>query len=274
MRNEGMYRLFWGVVFIVCLGVLAIWEFSVCNPEAVRWFDSDESCTSTTFSLLSRPSAIVSYIISGDYGVDLLINKSLMTITSTLAAIIISVLLTAVAGVTGIFVRPIWDLSYRILWFLQIVPLIVIGWMLQLAFGDFDKIAFGVVVGAFPLLNSVIVSAKHLPLPLQEILQLHQSSRWVAVKHLLLPYCVRRFFGSLNACAALAMVGVMICELNGGENAGLGQAIWRATRAENSNETAMYTLAAIAISLGFFGICSLAERLAANFMPWYPHIES
>ena len=96
--------------------------------------------------------------------------------------------------------------------------------MLFLGLGPASKIAFGVLLGFFPVTLSVLAGIRQVPDTLIAVAVSMGAGRWTLFRKVMLPAMASTMVGGLRSGLALSVVGVLVGELLGAR-AGLGYVI-------------------------------------------------
>ena len=96
--------------------------------------------------------------------------------------------------------------------------------MLFLGLGPASKIAFGVLLGFFPVTLSVLAGIRQVPETLITVAVSMGAGRWTLFRKVMLPAMASTMVGGLRSGLALSVVGVLVGELLGAR-AGLGYVI-------------------------------------------------
>ena len=96
--------------------------------------------------------------------------------------------------------------------------------MLFLGLGPASKIAFGVLLGFFPVTLSVLAGIRQVPDTLIVVAVSMGAGRWTLFRKVMLPAMASTMVGGLRSGLALSVVGVLVGELLGAR-AGLGYVI-------------------------------------------------
>ena len=161
----------------------------------------------------------------------------------------------AVAG--GLWIGRIYE---PLLAALYAVPSIV--WypslMLFLGLGPASKIAFGVLLGFFPVTLSVLAGIRQVPETLITVAVSMGAGRWTLFRKVMLPAMASTMVGGLRSGLALSVVGVLVGELLGAR-AGLGYVINYAYGLMMTAEYAALVVLVAAAVLLLDGVGSLIE---------------
>ena len=131
--------------------------------------------------------------------------------------------------------------------------------MLFLGLGPASKIAFGFLLGFFPLTLAVLAGIRQVPATLVTVAVSMGAGQWTVFRKVMLPAMVSTLAGGLRTGLALSVVGVLVGELLGAR-AGLGYVINYAYGLMMTAEyAALVVLVAVAVLL-LDGAAALAEQ--------------
>ncbi|HTY79803.1 MAG TPA: ABC transporter permease subunit [Candidatus Bathyarchaeia archaeon] len=131
--------------------------------------------------------------------------------------------------------------------------------MLFLGLGPASKIAFGFLLGFFPLTLAVLAGIRQVPATLITVAVSMGAGQWTVFRKVMLPAMVSTLAGGLRTGLALSVVGVLVGELLGAR-AGLGYVINYAYGLMMTAEyAALVVLVAVAVLL-LDGAAALAEQ--------------
>ena len=119
--------------------------------------------------------------------------------------------------------------------------------MLFFGLGPASKIAFGVLLGFFPIVLSVLAGIRQVPATLVTVAQSMGARPWTVFCKVMLPAMASTMVGGLRAGLALSVVGVLVGEILG-SRAGVGYVINYAYGLMMTREYAVLALiAAVAV---------------------------
>lgn len=131
--------------------------------------------------------------------------------------------------------------------------------MLFLGLGPASKIAFGFLLGFFPVTLAVLAGIRQVPATLVTVAVSMGAGQWTVFRKVMLPAMASTLAGGLRTGLALSVVGVLVGELLGAR-AGLGYVINYAYGLMMTAEyAALVVLVAVAVLL-LDGAAALAER--------------
>jgi len=145
-----------------------------------------------------------------------------------------------------------------------IAPLLV-AW---LGFGPRPKIVMVVLICFFPIIVSAAAGLASTPAELGELVQSLSASWWQTYVKVRLPWALPQIFVGLKVSMSLAVIGVVVAEINSPQN-GLGSVIVLSGQSLNSSLAfAAITILAL-ISVALFYLVVGIERL---LLPWAKEI--
>ena len=131
--------------------------------------------------------------------------------------------------------------------------------MLFLGLGPASKIAFGFLLGFFPVTLAVLAGIRQVPATLVTVAVSMGAGQWTVFRKVMLPAMASTLAGGLRTGLALSVVGVLVGELLGAR-AGLGYVINYAYGLMMTAEyAALVVLVAVAVLL-LDGAAALAEQ--------------
>lgn len=130
--------------------------------------------------------------------------------------------------------------------------------MLFLGLGPASKIAFGFLLGFFPIVLSVLAGIRQVPATLVTVAQSMGARPWTVFRKVMLPAMASTMVGGLRAGLALSVVGVLVAEILG-SRAGLGYVINYAYGLMMTREYAVLALIAAAAVLALDVAGALVE---------------
>jgi NitT/TauT family transport system permease protein len=151
---------------------------------------------------------------------------------------------------------------------LQIAPKVAFAPLFVLWFGYtvYPKILVAVLIVFFPVLINVLTAIRAVDPDMVNLTRALNASRWQIFRMVEFPAALPALFSGLRIGATLAVIGVVVGELVGG-NTGLGYLL---VFGEGSGNTAMVFVSIIVLTL--IGIVAylaviLAERRVLHYMP-------
>ena len=130
--------------------------------------------------------------------------------------------------------------------------------MLFFGLGPASKIAFGVLLGFFPIVLSVLAGIRQVPATLVTVAQSMGARPWTVFRKVMLPAMASTMVGGLRAGLALSVVGVLVGEILG-SRAGVGYVINYAYGLMMTREYAVLALIAAAAILAVDTVGALVE---------------
>jgi len=130
--------------------------------------------------------------------------------------------------------------------------------MLFFGLGPASKIAFGVLLGFFPIVLSVLAGIRQVPATLVTVARSMGARPWTVFRKVMLPAMASTMVGGLRAGLALSVVGVLVGEILG-SRAGVGYVINYAYGLMMTREYAVLALIAAAAILAVDTVGALVE---------------
>jgi ABC-type nitrate/sulfonate/bicarbonate transport system permease component len=130
--------------------------------------------------------------------------------------------------------------------------------MLFFGLGSASKIAFGVALGFFPIVLSVLAGIRQVPATLVTVAQSMGARPFTVFRKVMLPAMASTMVGGLRAGLALSVVGVLVGEILG-SRAGIGYVINYAYGLMMTREYAVLALLAAAAVLALDTAGALVE---------------
>ena len=130
--------------------------------------------------------------------------------------------------------------------------------MLFFGLGPASKIAFGVLLGFFPIVLSVLAGIRQVPATLVTVARSMGARPWTVFRKVMLPAMASTMVGGLRAGLALSVVGVLVGEILG-SRAGVGYVINYAYGLLMTREYAVLALIAAAAILAVDTVGALVE---------------
>jgi NitT/TauT family transport system permease protein len=192
-----------------------------------------------------------------------LLGHFMSTLVSALLGFLLGGLLGAACGYL-LGMSKLWErvLSPYIL-ALQIAPKVAFAPLFIMWFGynSIPKLLVTVLIVFFPILVNVLQSMKTVDRDLVNLARVYSMSRWTIFRKIEVPSSLPNLFAGLRIGATLAVIGVTVGELVGG-NTGLGFLI---TYGEGQANTAMVfdaiiLLTVIGIAL-YFAVAAVEKRV-------------
>ncbi len=214
--------------------------------------------------LLPSPSAIVIA------GLDVSAAEWLSNISATLrvavmgyiVAIVVSIPL-AIALVNSRFLSRT---LYPIIVIVQSTPIVAVAPIIVVTLGasDLPRVVITFLITFFPIVVSTVTGLMATPEELIELSRSLRAGRAREMLHIRLPFAVPYIFSALKISTTLAVIGAVIAEFVAAEH-GLGFFIMFSTSFFKIPQAFAGLVVLVALSLGFFRLCTLAQRW---FVPW------
>jgi NitT/TauT family transport system permease protein len=201
-------------------------------------------------------------------GKDRLIDHTLITAGAVVVGFVLGGLLGMVVGYAlGVSPTAEMVLSPYIL-ALQIAPKVAFAPLFVLWFGYtvYPKILVAVLIVFFPVLINVLSAVRTVDPDLINLVRAFSASRWQIFKKIEFPAAMPALFSGLRIGATLAVIGVTVGELVGG-NTGLGFLL---VFGEGAGNTAMVFVSIILLTIiGIlaYGAVVLTERRVLHYLP-------
>ncbi|NIZ08472.1 ABC transporter permease [Pseudooceanicola sp. HF7] len=192
-----------------------------------------------------------------------MLGHTVSTLISTVIGFILGSLLGAACGYL-LGMSPLAEkvLSPYILG-LQIAPKVAFAplFIIWFGYGDIPKLLVTVLIVFFPILVNVLQSMKTVDHDLVNLARVYSMNRWTIFRKIEVPSSLPNLFAGLRIGATLAVIGVTVGEMVGG-NTGLGFLI---TYGEGQANTAMVFnaiifLTIIGIAL-YFAVSGVEKRV-------------
>ena len=177
----------------------------------------------------------------------------------------------AIGFVLGLAPRAELILSPYIL-ALQIAPKVAFAplFVMWLGFTVYPKILVAVLIVFFPVMVNVLSAVRTIDPDLVNLARSFSATRWQIFRMIEVPAAMPPLFAGLRIASTLAVIGVVVGELVGG-NKGLGYLL---VFGEGQGNTAMVFVSIIfltAIGIVAYGLVVLAERRVLHYLPRAPY---
>jgi NitT/TauT family transport system permease protein len=231
--------------------LIVVWEAS-CRIFAIPSY------------LLPSPSAIVTA------GLNVTADQWLSNIGATLRVAVMGYLLAIVISiplaVALVSSRFLSRTLYPILVIVQSTPIVAVAPIIVVTLGasDLPRVVITFLITFFPIVVSTATGLMATP---EELIELSRSLRAGRVRemlHIRLPFAVPFIFSALKICTTLSIIGAVVAEFVAAEK-GLGFFIMFSTSFFKIPQAFAGLAILVALSLGLFRLCSLAQRW---FVPW------
>ena len=136
--------------------------------------------------------------------------------------------------------------------------------MLFFGLGPASKIAFGFLLGFFPIVLSVLSGVRQVPATLVTVAQSMGARPWTVFRKVMLPSMASTMAGGLRAGLALSVVGVLVGEILG-SRAGLGYVI---NYAYGLMMTREYAVLAVLVGAGVLALDTAGALVEARVKRW------
>jgi len=151
---------------------------------------------------------------------------------------------------------------------LQIAPKVAFAplFVMWMGFTVYPKILVAILIVFFPVLINVLTAIRSVDPDWINLARSFSASRWQLFRLIEAPATLGPLFSGLRIGATLAVIGVVVGELVGG-NQGLGYLL---TFGEGQGNTAMVFVAIILltiIGIAAYGLVVLAERRVLHYLP-------
>jgi NitT/TauT family transport system permease protein len=185
-----------------------------------------------------------------------------------------SLLGLAIGCVLGVSPRTEVILSPYLL-ALQIAPKVAFAplFVMWLGFTVYPKILVAVLIVFFPVMVNVLSAIRTVDPDMINLARTFSASRWQIFRMVEYPATMSPLFSGLRIASTLAVIGVVVGELVGG-NKGLGYLL---TFGEGQGNTALVMVSIIMLTLiGIvaYGAVALAERRILHYLPRAQHSTS
>jgi NitT/TauT family transport system permease protein len=201
-------------------------------------------------------------------GAERLLLHTGITALEVVAGFTIGSILGALIGfILGLAPRAELVLSPYIL-ALQIAPKVAFAplFVMWLGFTVYPKILVAVLIVFFPVMVNVLTAIRTVDPDMVNLARAFSATRWPIFRMIELPATMPPLFAGLRIASTLAVIGVVVGELVGG-NKGLGYLL---VFGEGQGNTAMVFVSIIlltAIGIVAYALVVLAERRVLHYMP-------
>lgn len=182
-----------------------------------------------------------------------------------------SLLGLAIGYVLGIAPKAEMVLSPYIL-ALQIAPKVAFAplFVMWLGYTIYPKILVAILIVFFPVMVNVLTAIRTVDPDTVNLARAFSATRWQIFRMVEYPATLPPLFSGLRIGATLAVIGVVVGELVGG-NLGLGYLL---VLGEGNGNTAMVFVTIILLTLigiAAYGVVALAERKVLHYLPRAQH---
>lgn len=151
---------------------------------------------------------------------------------------------------------------------LQIAPKVAFAplFVMWLGFTVYPKILVAILIVFFPVMVNVLTAIRTVDPDMVNLARSFSATRWQIFRMIEVPATMAPLFAGLRIAATLAVIGVVVGELVGG-NRGLGYLL---VFGEGQGNTAMVFVSIIlltVIGIVAYGLVVLAERRVLHYLP-------
>lgn len=235
----------WRPVFVLLL-LFLIWELAVRNAGIPKW-------------LLPAPSQVIAEGIAGWASFS---GHLLATIKLGVTGFAIGVGIGLFVAIFLYIIPFLRDAVYPLLILSQNVPVIVLAPLLVIwfGFGVLPKIIVITLVCFFPVTVAAIDGFKQTESDLKHYMRMAGATRQQLFWKLEFPYALPSIFSGIKISATYSIMGAVISEWLGAK-AGIGVYMTLASSSFRTDRVFVAIFAIMALSLLFFGVIILIERL-------------
>lgn len=244
--------------FVVLIAFLAAWEWLPALAKIPEF-------------MLPPPSKVWSEFLRMMEN-EKLLRHSGITLAEVVIGFIIGSMLGAIIGfVLGAAPRAELVLSPYIL-ALQIAPKVAFAplFVMWLGYTVYPKILVAILIVFFPIMVNVLTAVRTVDPDLVNLARTFSATRWQIFRMIEYPTSMAPLFSGLRIGATLAVIGVVVGELVGG-NMGLGYLL---TYGEGQGNTAAVFVTIILLTLigiAAYGVVALAEARVLHYLPRAQH---
>ena len=260
LSNPATLRIMGGSVALL-LAFLAAWEWA---PAAFG-----------IPAYIIPPASKVWHEFARMFANDHLVYHTLITGMQVLVGFLLGMLLGMVVGFAlGMSPTAEFLLSPYIL-ALQIAPKVAFAPLFVIWFGYtvYPKILVAVLIVFFPVMINVLGAVRAIDPDVVRLAKSFSANRWQIFSKVEFPAALPPFFAGLRIAATLAVIGVVVGELVGG-NSGLGYLL---TYGEGAGNTAMVFVAIImltVVGIALYGGIVLIENRVLHWLPGRARVAS
>jgi NitT/TauT family transport system permease protein len=197
-----------------------------------------------------------------------LLMHSGITALEVIVGFVIGSLLGAVIGfVLGLAPRVELVLSPYLL-ALQIAPKVAFAplFVMWLGFTVYPKILVAILIVFFPVMINVLTAVRTVDPDMVNLARSFSATRWQIFRMIELPATMPSFFAGLRIASTLAVIGVVVGELVGG-NTGLGYLLAFGQGQGNTSMVFVAILFLTLIGIAAYGLVVLAEQRVLHYQP-------
>ena len=210
-RRQHSIRV-WALRIAAFVLIVGLWEWGVRAGHMNSLFTG-------------QPSEILSFIVEG-FGSGALVEDMLFTSRNAFIAFASA---SAAAVIVGFLItrsQVVFDSVKPALTLLNATPRVALAplFIVWFGLGAMSKIAMGVSLVFFIVLNGTLVGIATVEDDLKTVARTHGASEWEIFRKVVLPWSVPSIFSSLNLGLVYGFLGVVVAEMLASTK-GLGQAI-------------------------------------------------
>ena len=156
---------------------------------------------------------------------------------------------------------------------LQIAPKVAFAplFVMWLGFTVYPKILVAILIVFFPVMVNVLTAIRAADPDLINLARSFSASRWQIFRMIEYPGTMAALFSGLRIAATLAVIGVVVGELIGG-NAGLGYLLEAGQGAGNTAMVFVTIILLTLIGLIAYAVVVFTERRVLHYMPRAQHV--
>ena len=232
-------------------GFLAVWEIAVRQLEVKPY-------------ILPAPSQVLTDLVDRWWTV---VDASLYTLQPMLVGFVAAVVVGVVLALIVAFSRPLQQVIYPLIVFLQIIPKIAVAplFIIWFGYGLLPKVLLVFLLSFFPVLVAAVTAFRSVE---PDIMDLARSTRANAVRIFLkvqLPHALPGLFSGFKVAAALSSTAAVVAEFVASDR-GLGYLLLDYNANLNTSMTFAVILVLSLLGLALYALVELAERAA---IPWH-----
>ncbi|WP_210365371.1 ABC transporter permease [Bacillus sp. REN3] len=234
----------------VLLLLFILWELAVNIAEVPAW-------------LLPPPSAILQEALSGWPGFQPHLQS---TVALSLLGFAIGAGIGLIAAVLLHLIPLLRESVYPLLILSQNVPIIVLAPLLVVwfGFGILPKLIVITLVCFFPVTIAALDGFRQTPREMKHYMLMAGATKSQLFRKLELPYSLPSIFSGLKISATYSVMGAVISEWLGAKS-GIGVYMTLSSSSFRTDRVFVAIFAIMALSLLFFGLILLAERLMVRW---------
>jgi NitT/TauT family transport system permease protein len=233
------------------MAVIALWELS-CWLFAVPTF------------LLPSPSRIVAGLFEQSWPTWLGHTMATLrvAIMGYIAAIVIGIPLAVALASSQLLSRMLYPMIVAV----HSTPIVAVAPLIVVTLGttDLPRVFITFLITFFPIVVTATTGLLATPEELVELSRSLRAGKAREMLHIRLPFALPYIFSALKISTTLAVIGAVVAEFVAAER-GLGYFIHFSTSFFKINQGYAALVVLVAISLGFFQLVGLVQRI---FAPW------